>query len=207
MVTIGPSVGYETWRPFFQAQIKENIKAPRHWPLCGEFTGDRWSPVQRASYAENVSIWWRHHEKNGGWYINDLIEICPVVSSQVCTKVSCLKKVIPILLLLSLTSSMTWIIKVKFNLQPEYLWRIWPVDDLWPSRITHPLYAKYLVYHRNRIKFLRFTPSPQKNKTKKQTIVSVSFITKILQIFSTYHDDVIKWKHFPLWCFLWSAPE
>ena len=24
---------------FIQAQIKENIKAPRHWPLCGEFTG------------------------------------------------------------------------------------------------------------------------------------------------------------------------
>ena len=27
-----------------QAQIKENIKAPRHWPLCGEFTGDRRIP-------------------------------------------------------------------------------------------------------------------------------------------------------------------
>ena len=27
-----------------QAQIKENIKAPRHWPLRGEFTGDRWIP-------------------------------------------------------------------------------------------------------------------------------------------------------------------
>ena len=27
-----------------QMQIKENIKAPRHWPLCGEFTGDRWIP-------------------------------------------------------------------------------------------------------------------------------------------------------------------
>ena len=25
-------------------QIKENIKAPRHWPLGGEFTGDRWIP-------------------------------------------------------------------------------------------------------------------------------------------------------------------
>ena len=25
-------------------QIKENNKAPRHWPLCGEFTGDRWIP-------------------------------------------------------------------------------------------------------------------------------------------------------------------
>ena len=29
-------------QPFVQRQIKENIKAPRHWPLCGEFTGDRW---------------------------------------------------------------------------------------------------------------------------------------------------------------------
>ena len=26
-------------QPFIQAQIKENIKAPCHWPLCGEFTG------------------------------------------------------------------------------------------------------------------------------------------------------------------------
>ena len=31
-------------QPFIQAQIKENIKAPRHWPLCGEFIGDRWIP-------------------------------------------------------------------------------------------------------------------------------------------------------------------
>ena len=29
-------------QPFTQAQIKENIDAPRHWPLCGKFTGDRW---------------------------------------------------------------------------------------------------------------------------------------------------------------------
>ena len=29
---------------FIRAQIKEDIKAPRHWPLCGEFTGDRWIP-------------------------------------------------------------------------------------------------------------------------------------------------------------------
>ena len=26
---------------FIQALIKENIKTPRHWPLCGEFTADR----------------------------------------------------------------------------------------------------------------------------------------------------------------------
>ena len=29
-------------QPFLQAQIKENFKAPRHWPLWGEFPGD-WS--------------------------------------------------------------------------------------------------------------------------------------------------------------------
>ena len=27
---------------YFQAQVKENIKAPRLWPLWGEFTDDRW---------------------------------------------------------------------------------------------------------------------------------------------------------------------
>ena len=44
-------------QPFVEVQIKENIKVPRHWPLCegnspvtGEF------PAQRASNAENVSF-------------------------------------------------------------------------------------------------------------------------------------------------------
>ena len=32
------------YKPFIQAQVKENTKAPRHWPLCGEFPGDRWIP-------------------------------------------------------------------------------------------------------------------------------------------------------------------
>ena len=27
-----------------QAQMEENIKAPRHWPLWGEFPGDRGIP-------------------------------------------------------------------------------------------------------------------------------------------------------------------
>ena len=48
--------------PFIRAQIKENIKAPRHWPLCGEFTGTGEFSAQMASNAENVSISWRHHE-------------------------------------------------------------------------------------------------------------------------------------------------
>ena len=28
-------------------QIKENIKAPRHWRLWGESTGDRWIPLTK----------------------------------------------------------------------------------------------------------------------------------------------------------------
>ena len=39
---------------FIQAPIKETIKAPRLWPLCGEFTRDGEFPAQMASNAENV---------------------------------------------------------------------------------------------------------------------------------------------------------
>ena len=45
-------------QPFIQVQLKENNKALRHWPLCGEFS-DQWA--QMASNAEKISIWWRHH--------------------------------------------------------------------------------------------------------------------------------------------------
>ena len=65
-------------QPFVHAQIRENIKDPRHRPLGGKSTGDRWFPFTKASNAENVSIWGLNHEKyaNGsrfvvfgtGWY-------------------------------------------------------------------------------------------------------------------------------------------
>ena len=59
-------------RPFIQAEIKENIKAPRHWRLCGEFTGDRWIPLTKGQLRKMfpfddvimvcvcvcVHIWW-----------------------------------------------------------------------------------------------------------------------------------------------------
>ena len=64
---------------FIRELIKENIKAPRQWPSCGEWrhltetfsallamgvghspvTGE--FPAQMASNAENVCIWRRHH--------------------------------------------------------------------------------------------------------------------------------------------------
>ena len=30
-----------------QGQIKDNIKASHHWPLCGEVTGDGWIPHKK----------------------------------------------------------------------------------------------------------------------------------------------------------------
>ena len=61
---------------------QRNIKVSRHWPLCGEFTGTGEFPAQRASYAENVSIWWRHHGQRQvamvlqapgyEWFVNQL---------------------------------------------------------------------------------------------------------------------------------------
>ena len=55
------------WTPFVQAQIKENIKAPRRWPLWGEL--NRW-PVNSphtGPVTRNVYIWWRHHADPGIW--------------------------------------------------------------------------------------------------------------------------------------------
>ena len=40
---------------------QQNIKAPRHWPLCGDSPVTGEFPAEMASNAENVSIWWRHH--------------------------------------------------------------------------------------------------------------------------------------------------
>ena len=48
-------------QPFIETQIKENIKVPRHWPLCGNSPVTGEFPAQMTSNAENISIWWRHH--------------------------------------------------------------------------------------------------------------------------------------------------
>ena len=44
-----------------QAQIEEKIKAPRHWPLWGEFTGDRWIPRGKSFHLMTSS--WELHLK------------------------------------------------------------------------------------------------------------------------------------------------
>ena len=49
----------------YSGQIKENTKAPRHWPLCGEFTVDRWIPrtkgqQRRKCFHLMTSSWHTH---------------------------------------------------------------------------------------------------------------------------------------------------
>ena len=46
-----------------QAQLKENIEAPRHWLLWGKnHRLQVSSPHKKACNVENISIWWRHHD-------------------------------------------------------------------------------------------------------------------------------------------------
>ena len=56
----------------FKTQIKENIKAPRHWPLCGEFTGDRWIPrtngqLRGKCFHLMTSSWYCVYALPGAW--------------------------------------------------------------------------------------------------------------------------------------------
>ena len=60
-----PGIVYSTVYP---GADQRKHKAPRHWPLCGEFTGGEF-PALMASNAETVSIWWRHHEVHRPRYV------------------------------------------------------------------------------------------------------------------------------------------
>ena len=87
-----------------QAQIKENIKAPRHWPLWGKSTGDRWIPLQRASTAKMFPF-------------DDVITIVSLF-------LSCATQTLHVTHLLNLLdircANMKWIRWVFFKIQSEH---------------------------------------------------------------------------------------
>ena len=70
-----------------QAQGKENIKAPRHWPLWGNSPDTGEFPAEMASNAENVSIWWRHHVQKTHSVVAKLLCIVPLDKPQVFKKI------------------------------------------------------------------------------------------------------------------------
>ena len=59
-------------------QIKENIKAPRHWPLCGEFAGDGWIPrtnchLRGKCFHLITSSWWQRPSTTWGESSSDIL--------------------------------------------------------------------------------------------------------------------------------------
>ena len=53
--------------------FKDNIKAPRHWPLCGEITGDQWIPRTNGQYR-----------RKSFYLMTSSCGICIVMSCYVC---------------------------------------------------------------------------------------------------------------------------
>ena len=66
-----------------QAQFKENIKAPRHWPLCGEFTGHRWIPRTKGQSRGKC-----FHLMTSSWFWEDN-RVCPTLSDRIITFCHC----------------------------------------------------------------------------------------------------------------------
>ena len=67
-------------KSFIQTQIKENIKAPCHWPLCGEFTGERWIPrtngqLRGKCFHLMTSSWYAFQEITAVYH-NDFARDC-----------------------------------------------------------------------------------------------------------------------------------
>ena len=72
-------------QPFIQAQIKENTKVPRHWPLCGEFTGDRWIPRTNGQLCGKyfhlmTSPWMIFVENSDGSYYGSTLNMNIVIN-------------------------------------------------------------------------------------------------------------------------------
>ena len=74
-------------QPFVQVQIKQNIKAPSHWHLCGESSGDRWhsphkKPGTRKIYPiddviKQPYIGWVNDSRDTNMAYVQWTELCP----------------------------------------------------------------------------------------------------------------------------------
>ena len=62
---------------FIQAQIRENIKTLRHWPLWREFTGDRWIPRTKGQQRGTCS-----HLMTSSWFYSLLLQAVDVGGSM-----------------------------------------------------------------------------------------------------------------------------
>ena len=129
----------------FKAEIKENIKALRLWPLWGEFTGDRWIPAQRASNAENVSIWWRHH----GMCVYVLYVVCCVALLYKCMCLKCFS--IEINLILLERETYYWYV-LQWN--ASRLFRIMACCLVGAKPLSKPIFTYWRLHHKEQWNYL-----------------------------------------------------
>ena len=163
--------------PFVQGHIEEHLNAPRHWSLWGEPTGQQWT-----SDAENVSIWWRHHENK-----NFYKQIVLFVSQRM-----------DVILLCSM-------LKFSWYLGGGESWL--GADLLYCSAPT-----MFIPNHLAIVTRLCVSIDVCRQEQCIKSIFSIVILCCLFKDgnFPTsnhYHDNVIKWKHFPrYWPFVRGGP-
>ena len=66
-------------QPFVRALIKQNIKAPRHWPLWGESNGHRWIPLTKGQWRGKC-----FHLMTSSWSWLLMLILEPAFSGTIC---------------------------------------------------------------------------------------------------------------------------
>ena len=145
-------------QPFVQVLIKENIKAPWHWTLWGESPETGGFPLQRASNAENGSVWRRHHgwtlkvpgTKNGRYYASRCLRIqrCQdTTDEKLTTEIKYVTSHLPpCSLMLSHTISRNQPELLKVALQPShYLNQCWNIVNLNVENMYSAFYKILLI--------------------------------------------------------------
>ena len=214
-------------------QIKENMEAPRHWPLCGEFTSHRWIPrtkgqlrgkcfhLMTSSWTalfcvfqpECIAVDGRYWAQRHGCVAFSVVsavglDCCLHYTDQGHQVYGQGKLIImgdkwlPLLIPSRHTSSIldTFVkaILLKFTLDQWFDLTSYSVSTAWSND---------LLASRNK-------PLPDPMLIESWLKCKLSVVNKALikvfisQLFSEYtacHDDVIKWKHVPLyWSFVWG---
>ena len=118
---------------WFQAQIKENTKVPRHWPLKGESAGDRWTPHKRPVTRKCIylmtswCLWLYLIISKASCYLNHAISgffITKITPRIIFTEISCKF----IFFTLEIVGLVQWNLKMYFILLPNW-WYMYNHDN------------------------------------------------------------------------------
>ena len=180
-VTMGAMASQSPASLFIQAQIKETPKlcvdglCEGNSPVTGEF------PAQMAINAENVSIWWRHHDIDlitGECSTQTPVLHPPIMSGDILTYEG--DSANPSINIECLRPTQGW---GDFNWVQVFLsYTRWNDISWW--RILH---SRILCEGNPSVDFLA--------KASNAEIYDVLWTT--CRTTDQLHDDVIKWKHFP----------